>query len=173
MPHFATERGCGQFAWLQGLLFSKPKPRKGGQGTMGPLRRFFGDFLSAGGKKVTRRRQDKVAARQGVRERQRRGQSPSHGLHRDRVGPPLRPPIGWRNGVGRKNELRLLSPQAAKLYEVVLLDRKNREALVRLSPEHGEVHQKGVGHAQGDTGQHLQRRVAHQLLEVDVHNVLL
>ena len=44
---------------------------------MGPLRRFFGDFLSAGGKKVTRRRQDKVAARQGVRERQRRGQSPS------------------------------------------------------------------------------------------------
>ena len=77
MPHFATERGCGQFAWLQGLLFSKPKPRKGGQGTMGPLRRFFGDFLSAGGKKVTRRRQDKVAARQGVRERQRRGQSPS------------------------------------------------------------------------------------------------
>ena len=48
-----------------------------------------------------------------------------------------------------------------------------REAVERLSPEHGEVHQKGVGHAQGDTGQHLQRRVAHQLLEVDVHNVLL
>ena len=94
MPHFATERGCGQFAWLQGLLFSKPKPRKGGQGTMGPLRRFFGDFLSAGGKKVTRRRQDKVAARQGVRERQRRGQSPSHGLRHDRVGSPLRQPIG-------------------------------------------------------------------------------
>ena len=27
----------------------------GGQGTIGPLRRFFGDFLSAGGKKVTLR----------------------------------------------------------------------------------------------------------------------
>ena len=71
MPHFAAERGNDRFAWPEGLLFSKPKPRKGGQGTMGPLRRFFGNFLSAGGKKVTRRRQDKAAAWQGVCERQR------------------------------------------------------------------------------------------------------
>ena len=42
-------------------------------------------------------------------------QSLSHGLHRDRVGSPLRPPIGCRNGVGRKYEWRLLSPRAAKL----------------------------------------------------------
>ena len=44
---------------------------KGGQGTIGSLRRFFSSFLSAVGKKRGRRRQDKAAASQGVHKRQR------------------------------------------------------------------------------------------------------
>ena len=63
-----------QFAWLRGLSFFGTPLAQGGQGTIGSLRRFFSSFLSAGGKKRGRRRQDKVAAWQGVRERQRRGQ---------------------------------------------------------------------------------------------------
>ena len=45
MPHFATERGCGQFAWLQGLLFSKPKPRKGVKGPWVPCGVSFPSFF--------------------------------------------------------------------------------------------------------------------------------
>ena len=54
-----------------GGLSRKQVPPKGGQGTMGPLRRFFSSFLSAGGKKRGRRRQDKPSIRQGVCERKR------------------------------------------------------------------------------------------------------
>lgn len=46
MPDFATERCSNQFAWLKSLSFFEPEPRKGGQGTVGSLRRFFGYFLS-------------------------------------------------------------------------------------------------------------------------------
>ena len=51
--------------------YGKLRQDKGGQGTIGSLRRFFSSFLSAVGKKRGRRRQDKPSARQGVRKRQR------------------------------------------------------------------------------------------------------
>ena len=59
-------------------LIDKSRPREGGQGTMGPLRRFFPTFLSAGGKKGGRRRLDTPSAQQGVRERKRREFSPTY-----------------------------------------------------------------------------------------------
>ena len=57
----SDSRGCD-------LVVSHAKAARGGQGTLGSLRRFFSSFLSAGGKKRGRRRQDKVAASQGVRQ---------------------------------------------------------------------------------------------------------
>ena len=68
----AAKREAGAIPDLhQNAVFTKRKvgavsrnqvPPKGGQGTIGPLRRFFSPFLSAGGKKRGRRRLDKIAA---------------------------------------------------------------------------------------------------------------
>ena len=74
MPTFAQNKrlsGLDAEAMPHLAAYGNLRQDKGGQGTIGSLRRFFSSFLSAVGKKRGRRRQDKAAASQGSRERKR------------------------------------------------------------------------------------------------------